>query len=110
MAIAYSRWERRDGADRNDLALAALQFCRRWRTVSGVDSAKYFWVDASTITILVDGEAGSLNVPRFNEDADNARAAFDLDDLCRLTAFETWAEARAGQETHERAGSPTGAR
>lgn len=109
MPAFISTHERREGVDRNDLAFAALQLCRRWRATDGVTAARYFWIDPSRIFVMVEGEGGSLNPGSFNADPDNAAAAFALDDLARMTMNQGLADARAGQETYTTAGSPTGA-
>lgn len=109
MPATYSVWDRREGASRTDLALAALQLCRRWRAQPGIESAKYYWMNASKIFVMVEGEADALQLSKFNQDADNAAAGFALDDQARLLDAQQLADARGGNEAFQRAGSPTGA-
>jgi hypothetical protein len=109
MPATYSVWDRREGASRTDLALAALQLCRRWRAQPGVESAKYYWLNASKIFVMVEGEADGLQMSTFNQDADNAAAGFALDDVAQMAEAHQLADARGGNDAFQLAGSPTGA-
>ena len=65
MPLHVSKLERLDGADRNDLALAALEACRAARTTPGVTSSRFYWVNPNEIAILTDAEPGHrLGRPR----------------------------------------------
>ncbi len=108
MPIAFQRWERRDGVDRDEFALAALEACRRTRTTNPkVRSSRFYWHSASEIVILTEGEQGWND---YNPDPDPEwqKAAFVLDDLARVTQQETWGDAGAGTQTWEQAGRPSG--
>ena len=107
MPATYVRWERRDDADRNEMGLAALQLCRRWRA-HGADVAKFYWANPSTIIMFHEGSPEALNVGNFNQDGDNAAAMFAMDDLARLVEAQPLVDGRGGQEAFQRAGSPTG--
>ena len=109
MPAFYTTHERREGADRNDLALAALQLCRRWRAHPGISSAKYYWINPSNILMFAEGAEGAFNIREFNRDHDNAAAVFALDDLARMTSNQMLGDAASGQATYQTAGSPTGA-
>jgi hypothetical protein len=109
MPIGFTRWQRREGVDRNDFALAALEVCRRARTNPKVRGARFYWHNASEITLLVDGELGFDD---YNPDPDpeGVKAQFALDDLGILVESQTWGDAGAGTQTWETAGEPSGAR
>jgi len=102
MPLYVSKFERLEGADRDSLALAALEACRAARTMPGVANSRYYWVNPNEIAILTDAEPGawgpgSANTP----DSRNAKALFALADLARQTVNETWVDARAGEENYK---------
>jgi len=49
MAIQLSVLERRDNADRMEIASAALTLCRAYRKQEGIVSSRFFWYGADTI-------------------------------------------------------------
>jgi hypothetical protein len=94
------KYERFSGADRNELALAALEFCAAVRESDAVNRSRFYWIDPNEIAILVDAEQGgwgawSTTQPSRRE----AVAMFALADLSRNTVNEVWGDAKAGQET-----------
>ena len=102
MPLHVAKYERRDSADRNDLALAALEACRAARETPGVLSSRFYWVNTDEIAIITDAEAGAWGPgsgvviqPRA------ARATFALTDLAKNTSLEVWADARSGEETYK---------
>ena len=109
MQMSYSRWERRDGAAREDLGRAVHAYCRAQRSFNAkVTGARYYWVDSgNTLAILIEGEPGFA-------DFDPAPASaltttqFAMHDVARQTASELWTDARLGLEAYERAGRPSG--
>ena len=106
MPLHVSKFERLDGADRNDLALAALEACRAARTTPGVTNSRFYWVNPNEIAILTDAEPGAWGPGSGNApDTRNARALFALADLARQTVTESWVDARAGEETYKVSGS-----
>lgn len=94
MDIGYSRWERRDGADRNEFGLAALEYCRAMREENGVSDARFYWSGVDTLSLLAYVESADvlnrLTTPRL------ATATFALADLGKQTASETWFDAHVG--------------
>ena len=106
MPMLYSRWDRRDNANRTDFGLASLNMCRQQRGRDGVTSARYYWSDASTIVVLVESERRLLPLEPGN--ADLAKGGFAMNDLARRVDSDTWAEARLGFDAFQSAGSPAG--
>ena len=101
MPLHVSKFERLDGADRNDLAQAALEACRAARATAGVTNSRFYWVNPNEIAILTDAEPGAWGPGSGNgPDPRNAKAIFVLSDLARQTVNETWVDARAGAETY----------
>jgi hypothetical protein len=102
MPLHISKFERLEGAERNDLALAALEVCRAARSAAGVTSSLFYWVNPNEIAILTDAEPGAWGPGSGNgPDARNAKALFTLSDLARQTVTETWVDARAGEENYK---------
>lgn len=101
MDIGFSRWERRDEADRNELALAALEYCRAMRAEEGVGEARFYWSGVDQLSVLAHvATADVLNrlaSPRF------ARASFGLADLARQTESEVWLDAATGEAMYHAA-------
>ena len=106
MPIQFQVWERRDNADRNALANAALDLCRASRAIEGIRSSRFYWNGADAVVFLTDGETQALNDlgNGAKMTADRARAIFTLSDLARATASMRLAEPRAGEEAYRRAG------
>jgi hypothetical protein len=101
MPLHVSKFERLEGADRNDLALAALEACRAARATPGVTNSRFYWVNPNEIAILTDAEPGAWGPGSGNApDPRNAKAIFALSDLARQTVTESWVDARAGAETY----------
>lgn len=100
MALQIDYWHRKDNADRNDLAFAALQVCRVWRGRDDVTSSRLFWQGWNDLTIVTEGEPTFRN---FNPQADMAKATIALADLADPTAHHFMAEAKLGHEAFERA-------
>ena len=65
-------------------------------------------MDASKIFMFNEGEPGSLVLENFNQDPENVKAAFAMDDLARLVDTRQMGDGRQGQEAFQRAGGPTG--
>ncbi len=102
MPLHVMKHERFTSADRNDLALAALEYCRAARETEGVTSSRFYWIDPNEIAILIEAEPGawgpwSVNVPSRR----SAVAMFALADLARNTVNETWGDAKSGEETYK---------
>jgi hypothetical protein len=109
MPINYQRWERRDGVDRNEFALAVLDACRRTRATNPkVRSSRYYWADGgNTVAVLTEGEPG-FNDYNPDPDPDLGKALFRMNDLARMLDSQSWADAGLGTQNWERSGSPTG--
>ena len=102
MPLHISKFERLENADRNDLALAALEACRAARTVPGVNDSRFYWADPNAVAIVTDAEPGAWGPGSGNQpDERNARAVFALADLARQTSTETWNDARSGEELYK---------
>lgn len=102
MAILISRYERRDGADRDAMAGAALDVCRANRAAQGMRSARFYWTNTDTIVLMLDAE--SQEVFDRPGSSDQLRTAFALADLARNTGLERWADARDGEQAYRGAG------
>lgn len=102
MPLHVAKFERMGNADRNDLALAALEVCRAAKEVAGVNDCRFFWVDPNEIAILTDAEPGAWG-PGSNAELSprNYKAMFTLADLARNTLSETWVDARAGEDNYK---------
>ena len=64
MPLHITKWERRDGADRDAFANAALTMSRFARSNEGVRNSRFYWADIDTIAILVDAEPGAWGPDR----------------------------------------------
>lgn len=102
MAIQVGHWERRDSADREALARAALDLCRANRAAKGMRGSRFYWMGADTIVIQSDAESFEV----FDKPAspETARAVFVLADLARPAGGERWSEPRLGEEIYRLAG------
>ena len=49
----------RSDADRNAFRNAALSMCRSVKSMSGINSANYYWVNANQIGFIIDFENGA---------------------------------------------------
>jgi len=101
MAAMYSRWDRRDGADRALLATAAFELCRASRQ-QGARSCRFYWVNADTVVILTEADDQHL----FDDEPkpELAQAMFNLSDLARITQTERWMDPRVGEANYRIAG------
>jgi len=106
MPLFLSKHERRDNADRDAMARAALDLCRVTRARDGVRSARFYWVNTDTIGLIVDAEAGSFGQGSAQTGSPaEAKAMFAFSDLARGTSSETWGEAGAGEQLYRAATS-----
>lgn len=103
MAIGIQRWERRDNADRNEFALAALAYCKAIRAQSGVQDARFYWTGIDSLAVLSNlSEAEAWSRPLTGG---AAKATFALADLGHQTGTELWLDAAAGQAAWQSAQS-----
>jgi hypothetical protein len=105
MPLHVSKFERYSGADRDQLGIAALEWCRSARESEGVNSCKYYWIDPNQIAIVTDAEPGAWGPGSGTQpNGRYVKAMFSLADLARNTSSETWADARAGSDVRQLAG------
>ncbi len=102
MAIQIGHWERRDGADREALGRAALDYCRATRAVDGMRNSRFYW--AGTDSIVIQSDAESFEVFDRPASAASAKAVFAMADLARPVMSERWTEPGQGEEVYRRAG------
>ena len=93
--------ERRDNADRNEFALAALAVCRSTKKQEGISSSRFFWYKADTIVIWTEGEASAFD---YAPNPELGKAMFALADLGKVTQNWRMSDARLGEETYKQAG------
>jgi len=102
--LHVGKFERYPSVDRNELALAALEWCRSAREADGVNDSRFYWIDPNEIVVVTDAEPGAWGPGAGVElSARAATAVFALADLARNTSTETWADARSGAEMFGRA-------
>ncbi len=101
MAIQLAILERRDHADRLELANAALAACRITRNQEGIVSSRFFWHGADTIVLLTEGEDSALDA---QTEAEGMKALFNLVDLARLTRNWRLIDPKVGAENYLIAG------
>lgn len=99
MAIQYSRWERRDGADRDALGKAALAACRAARTDDS--RTRFYWASMDEIVFLT--EAPELRDFFAGTTPELASALFAFSDLARRTDYQLWSDAGRGEQTYRAA-------
>ncbi len=101
MPLFVTKYERRDGTDRDALGRAALTLCRANRAIEGVRNSRFYWANTDTVAVLTDAEAGSYGQGSGTPPtADGAKAFFGMADLARQVSDETWGEAAAGEEVY----------
>lgn len=101
MPLHYTRYERRDGVDRDAMGKAALQACRVARGQDGVQDARFYWADWDTVAVLVHAAPGKWGVGSGQGPIPEvAKAGRQLQDLARLTSHEVWAEAGMGEQAY----------
>jgi hypothetical protein len=100
MATVYSRWQLKPGASRQKLGDLALEMCRAARANEGVRSARYYWADANTITVLTDFENPSrifANPPT----PEGTKRGFALADMAERLTWEVWSSAGEGTNANQ---------
>jgi hypothetical protein len=102
MAIMLTKWERREGTDREALGNAAFVFCREQRATPGVTDCRFFWTNPDEVAVLAEAESAQV----FDEPPkpEMNRAIFHLADMARQTATERWIDPRDGMEAYRAAG------
>lgn len=101
MPLHYTRYERRDSADRDTMAKAALQLCRAARGQDGVQDARFYWADWDKIAVLVNAAPGKFGLNSGGGPVPEvAKAARQLQDLATLATYEVWGEAAMGEQAY----------
>ena len=101
MPLFVYKFEGRDGADRDALGRAALNYCRWARAQEGVRDSRFYWATADTVAFVTTVERGGRFGPGSGLPAtpEGAKVFFDVSDLARQTMGETWGDADAGEQT-----------
>ncbi len=82
MPLHVGKFERFPSADRNDLALAALEWCRAARASEGVNDSRFYWIDPNEIVVVTDADPGAWGAGAGAEVSPQAaKALFALADL-----------------------------
>lgn len=102
MAIMVVHCERRDGADRAEMAEAAYSWCCALRGGEGIRNSRFFWVTPDRIAVLTEADA-LADLDRLPK-PDTAAAMFHLADVARVTYQERWYDPEIGEETYRMAG------
>jgi hypothetical protein len=101
MAASIIRWEGRDGADREQLGVAAFNYCRAVRA-QGATSCRFFWTGPDSVVVFAEADS-----PHFFDDQpkpEGAQALFALADVARTDGPERWMDPRDGQAAYRSAG------
>lgn len=100
MDAGVLHWQRRDGADRNALAVAALELCRALKGAEGVQDARLYFsrTDCPAILVHVDS-ADVMNRVLFAPAV--SAAHFAVGDLAHHTGTETWYDAATSQAMYD---------
>lgn len=104
MPIQLNVFERRDNADREALADAAMAMCRASRAREGITSSRFYWHRSETIVFLTEGEAAALDTMEQGAPEDFYRAGFALFDLAREIINWRLLDPRVGEKSYRAAG------
>jgi hypothetical protein len=102
VAILVNHYERRAGQDLEALANAAYDYCCASRTIPGIRSCRFYWVNADLM--VIQAEAESFEIFDRPGTPEAAKAAFTLFDLARNVGTERWAEPRMAEQSYRQAG------
>ncbi len=108
MPLLLFRAERHPTADREKLALAALNFCRSTKALGDV-SSRFYWIGPNTIGFLLQASSPELlnrvsGTSAQPPDPAVEMARFALADLADVSVAERWVEPAAGEATYRAAG------
>ena len=92
MDAGVLHWERRDGADRTALALAALDLCQALKGADGVQDARLYFSKTDCPAILIHVDSAEV-MDRVLFAPAVSVAHFAVGDLARHTRSETWYDA-----------------
>jgi len=90
MAFVVSRWERRDNADRDDLAGAASAWCGAMRSCPGVGRARFYWVGTDGLVTVAEVESFEAFDHSVTGEVDQVE--LHLGDLARRMWSERWTD------------------
>lgn len=102
MHLGMSYWERRDAADRDAFASAALGVCRATRKQDGINDCRFFWRDSDTIMILTDAESKEAFDRRPGPEV--FAAIFALSDAARAAGSDEFISPGDGMRAYRDAG------
>lgn len=100
--MIVSKWERRDGATREQLGSAAFQACKEFRSHPSVTSSRYYWSTPDQIVIA--NGSDDLSAYWSQPSSSMGAALFGLADVAAQTSNEQWIDAGTGQKNYEDAG------
>lgn len=106
MPMQITMWHRKDVADRNDLAFAALQVCRVLRGQDDVENSRLFWQGWNDIAIVTEGEP-SMRSQESGPEPAMAKATRELADLADPVQQFWLGEAKRAFSAYEAAESAT---
>lgn len=101
MAMLVTYWERRDNADRDAFAKAALNLCRANRINPRIRGSRFYWFGIDTLIVQTDAE--SLDVFNGLPPPEVSAAAFALSDHAHQVRMERWQDAGAGDQSYRNA-------
>ena len=102
MPLHVTKFERRDGVDRNEFGKGALNLCRVARSREGVRDARFYWANWDTVAVTVSAEPGAWG-PGSGGGApvpEVAKATAGMSDLGRMVYNETWGDAAMGEQAY----------
>jgi len=101
MPMTVTYWERRDNADRDSFAKAALNVCRASRSRPGIRSSRFYWLNNDNLVLQT--EVDSLDIFNGPPPPEVAKALFALSDQARTIRMERWVDAGQGEQTYRQA-------
>ena len=100
MDAAVLHWERRDGADRTALALAALKLCQALKGTDGVHDARLYFSRTDCPAILIHVDSADV-IDRVLFTPAVSAAHFAVADLAHHARSETWYDAATSQAMYD---------
>ena len=100
--MIVSKWDRRDGATREQLGTAALQACREFRGHPSVTSSRYYWSTPDQVVIA--NASDDLSAYWSQPSSSMGAALFSLAEVAAQISSEQWIDAGTGQKNYEDAG------
>jgi hypothetical protein len=101
MPLHVTKWERRDGVDRDAFANGALAICRNARATDGVRNSRFYWATIDQIAVLVDADAGAWGPGSgTGPTPEGTKVFFGMSDVAHMRSQETWGDAGPGEEAY----------